>query len=142
MLKPLVFSLLMQYPMTPVQNMTPGDFCSDKSADFDGYRYEERIPHCRRNVSSATKRRVYEKYRIPERDRDQYTIDHLIPLSIGGSNSIENLWPEAVELKRTFRPTLEDDIYKLIRDGEIEHEQAVECMYLAKYELINCLTGE
>jgi hypothetical protein len=47
-----------------------------------------------RNVSAATKRQVYEKYLIAEHAPGQYEIDHLIPLELGGSNDVKNLWPE------------------------------------------------
>jgi hypothetical protein len=47
-----------------------------------------------RNVSSATKARVYAEYGITSHAPGSYEVDHLIPLELGGSNDIENLWPE------------------------------------------------
>jgi len=45
-----------------------------------------------RNVSDRTKREVYRRYGVTP-DSSKYEVDHLIPLLLGGSNSISNLWP-------------------------------------------------
>lgn len=47
-----------------------------------------------RNVSQATKDKVYKMYGISTHITGEWEIDHLIPLSLGGSNDIANLWPE------------------------------------------------
>lgn len=46
-----------------------------------------------RDVPQDLKEAVYTSYGIPSRVEGQYQIDHLIPLSAGGSNDISNLWP-------------------------------------------------
>jgi hypothetical protein len=48
-----------------------------------------------RDVSAALKRRVYAEYGITQHSRSSYEVDHLVPLELGGSNSIANLFPEA-----------------------------------------------
>ena len=48
-----------------------------------------------RNVSAALKQRVYAEYAITQHSRSSYEVDHLVPLELGGSNSIANLFPEA-----------------------------------------------
>lgn len=48
-----------------------------------------------RHVSAATKRAVEASYGFSHLPADQEEIDHLIPLELGGSNEIANLWPEA-----------------------------------------------
>lgn len=73
--------------------LTPGDLCNKQNPDFDGFRYAERIPHCRREVSQDTKAAVAAAYGIYGDDRYAYEIDHFIPLNIGGSNHPRNLWP-------------------------------------------------
>src|SRR5207253_9859009 len=47
-----------------------------------------------RNVSTRTKHRVYVEYHVTRSQQRHYVIDHLIPLEVGGSNDITNLWPE------------------------------------------------
>jgi hypothetical protein len=45
---------------------------------------------------------VYAEYGIAERSPGQFEVDHSVPLELGGSNDIANLWPEAAELRPGF----------------------------------------
>ncbi len=47
-----------------------------------------------RNVPESLKLAVYAEYGIASHVAGQYEVDHLVPLELGGSNSIANLWPE------------------------------------------------
>ncbi len=48
-----------------------------------------------RNVPVGLKRRVYEEYGLAyPQERGAYEADHLIPLELGGSNDIANLFPQ------------------------------------------------
>jgi hypothetical protein len=50
-----------------------------------------------RDVSTATKEQVYAEYGVSyPQPPDAYEVDHFIPLEIGGSNDIQNLWLEPV----------------------------------------------
>ncbi len=51
--------------------------------------------HRARDVTPATKWQVYDAYGIRWHAPRSYEIDHLVPLELGGANSIANLWPEA-----------------------------------------------
>jgi len=138
MLKLLVLFVVIQYPLTPDVDKTPGDLCEPGVSDFREYRYEEQIPYCVRNVSSHNKSKIYDSYNIPVEDRSHYTIDHMIPLSLGGSNDATNLWPEAKELKNKYRPNLEQDLFNKLSRGEITQAEAIDCMLKAKFELQEC----
>ncbi len=120
------------YPMTPDADETPGSVCTTSNDDFDEYRYPEKIPYCGRNVASSLKKEIYEWYGISESERKDYTIDHLIPLSIGGDNDRRNLWPEHKEVKAT-RPDLEMKLYKQLRDAKIKQKIAIERILEVKF---------
>jgi hypothetical protein len=48
-----------------------------------------------RSVPPEVSRAVYAEYGIADHPSGSYEVDHLVPLEIGGSNDIANLWPEA-----------------------------------------------
>lgn len=84
-----------EYPMGPESGLTPGRLCDRP----DSYRYPERIAYCNRDVDTHLKNDVFREYRnsgyrLDPKERDQYKIDHLIPLCAGGSNHEDNLWPQ------------------------------------------------
>lgn len=47
---------------------------------------------------------VGESARAPDTGIGPYEIDHLIPLELGGSNSVLNLWPQAASYPKLFAP--------------------------------------
>ncbi|MDH4467460.1 MAG: HNH endonuclease signature motif containing protein [Bacteriovoracaceae bacterium] len=124
----LLFLFLAQmswgFPIIPNPEMTPGGVCTKDSPDFSTYRYQQQIPYCARSVSTGLKNKIYEKYGIPSKCRKQYTIDHLIPLSIGGNNDIKNLWPEHKILKRS-RQNLEVELFKKLEANQILQKDAI-----------------
>lgn len=126
-------------PITPDPQMTPGARCSVDDRDFDGYRYQEKMPHCFRRVNGQLKKRIHEAYNIPKGCRGSYTVDHLIPLSMGGNNSPENLWPEHHRVKAT-RQRMEDELFFQVEMGALTSEEAVSILLKEKRELVLDLT--
>lgn len=118
-------------PEHPDPEATPGDVCSRENRDFQEYRYQEKIAYCQRNVSNGTKSAIYEFYGIPTNKRRYYTIDHFIPLSIGGSNDPANLWPEHKKIKE-LRLHLEEEVYQAVRDGQMKQSDAIDKIIEAK----------
>jgi len=56
-----------------------------------------------RNVSVATKQKIYGAYGLSYPQKSgAYEADHLIPLELGGSNDIANLFPESAEPRPGF----------------------------------------
>mgnify|MGYP007051694660 CR=1 FL=1 len=125
-------TLAVAYPLTPNLQFTRGDLCSERNPDFVGYRYEEKIPFCQRNVPQALKKQIYDLYQIPTKCRHLFTIDHLIPPSIGGSNEPINLWPEHHDLKKT-RFYLEQEVFEKLRDGILNQQEAIDMIFKDKF---------
>jgi hypothetical protein len=119
-------------PYTPNPEISPGGICHTEDRDFKEFRYRERIPYCKRKVSKSLKTRLYEIYGIPKHCRSSYTIDHIVPLSLGGNNAPENLWPEHVSVK-ALRQNLEYDLYLNLKNGHMTQEQAINIIMQAKY---------
>lgn len=121
-------------PLIPFEDTSPGHLCDVDDPDFDRLRYEEQIAWCRRNVSWEERQAIYDKYEIPWECRHRYTIDHIIPLSIGGSNSDKNLWPEH-RLVKSMRDQFEYDIFLKVKAGELTQVEAVDLMMEEKYRV-------
>lgn len=129
------------YPLIPNGGMTIGSLCETQDFDFTEYRYAEKIPYCHRNVSTELKTEIYDAYEIPREERTHYTIDHFIPLSLGGTNHRDNLWPEHKEVK-ALRPALEMQLFVAIRDGKITQQRAIEIIRDRKLHPCDKVTGE
>ncbi len=101
--------------------MTYPTYCKLNEKDFREIRYEN-VPVCKRNVSSELKRDIYKDYGIPVEDRKDYTIDHMVPLSMGGSNKKTNLWPQH---KNITTAPLEAEVFRRLSKGDITHAEAI-----------------
>ena len=77
------------------------------------------------------RRKVFAEYGIPWEKRNAYEADHLTPLSIGGSNSIRNLWPEPLRLNvdgydlgAVTKDALEERLHWLVVSGRLDLKEA------------------
>ncbi len=132
----LVISLTAQavvYPTRPTA-ATPGVLCTTP----DTYRYAEQIPYCERDVDSKMKKAVIKLYMtevpgflITIETRNEYKIDHYIPLCMGGANVVENLWPQHMSVYQ-YTDILELEICKELEAGHISQKIAVEKIKFAK----------
>jgi hypothetical protein len=102
----------------PDPSMTPGRFCNPKNA----IKYVRNVPICKRNVSTKLRNKVFNRYGIHHSLRHLYTIDHLFPVALSGSNSIKNLWPMPRAMERH---DIEHQIINQFKSGFITHSQAV-----------------
>jgi hypothetical protein len=109
----------------PDPSLTPGVLCTRDDKDYDGDRYPEEIPHCKRNVTRHTKVVVAAQYGVSEDDLVNYQIDHFYPLGLGGSNDPGNLWPLIYDDARA-KAKIEDELYLQLRDGQITQAQAID----------------
>jgi hypothetical protein len=78
-------------PILPDLKLTPGDAFDVTVQDICTPGYAKKV----RNVPQAEKEQVYREYGITAHPPHAFEVDHLIPLELGGSNSIKNLWPES-----------------------------------------------
>lgn len=64
------------------------------------------------------KRQVAKAYNIQWEDRSRYEFDHLIPRSLGGADSVRNLWPQLWSSARR-KDVLEVRLGKLVCSGKL-----------------------
>ena len=119
------------FPRVPNLTVTPGALCETPSR----LRYPEQIAYCERDVSSWTKELVFITYRdlgfSLSGERGRYKVDHLIPLCAGGSNEIENLWPQYDTISRLTDP-LEPLACKVLEKGKITQKAVIDLIMQAK----------
>lgn len=125
-----------KYPTGPNPNVTPGAICEGS----DVHRYPENIVYCDRNVDTQLKNAIIRQYddqlgfSIRQMSRGDFKIDHFIPLSIGGSNSKENLWPQHKSVYNVTDP-LEQLLFDKIKEGLIKQADAIRVVREAKLNL-------
>lgn len=100
-----------------------GALCTTSDPDFDDRRYPEAIAHCRRHVPVAARRWV----RLGRPGCAE--IDHLIPLSLGGSNALANLWCQTAAAARR-KDALENRLYRALLAGTMTQAEAVRLVRL------------
>jgi hypothetical protein len=95
----------------PDSPCTPGAvFPNATVQQICGYGYASSV----RNVPSSEKDQVYAEYGIYHHYSGQYEVDHLVPLELGGSNDIANLWPEAASPTPGFHQ--KDEVENYLHD--------------------------
>jgi len=79
-----------------------------------------------RNVSASEKAQVFAEYDITQHTPGQFEIDHLIPLELGGSNELANLWPEAASPVPGFhqKDQLENYLHDKVCSGALSLKDA------------------
>jgi hypothetical protein len=83
----------------------------------------------RRGVTVALEKKVLARYRLPWARREEFKIDHLIPVELGGADTIGNLWPQSVRTKpygADRKELLTEMLLARIRAGQMTLAQAQE----------------
>src|ERR1700738_4671576 len=124
-------------PILPDANMTPGDAFDVATQDICAHGYARKV----RDVPAEMKRQVYREYGIISHGPGDYEIDHLIPLELGGSNSIKNLWPESHRTSpwnAQVKDRLEGMLHELVCSGQLDlkaAQQAIASNWIEAYKL-------
>jgi len=82
-----------------------------------------------REVTVAIEQKVFARYRLPWSRRTEFKIDHLIPVELGGANTIDNLWPQSLRAKpygADRKELLTEVLLQRIARKQITLEQAQE----------------
>ncbi len=79
-----------------------------------------------RNVSLSKKKQVFVEYGIPYSKHQNYEVDHLIALEIGGSNDISNLWPESSLIRNgsSVKDKFENYLHAQVCSGKLSISDA------------------
>lgn len=123
------------YPRSPDPRLTPGSLCESPSR----YRYPEQVAYCdREDLNSFAKEAVFLAYRrlgfSLSGERNQYKVDHLIPLCAGGSNEENNLWPQYYTIS-ALTDQLEPLGCEVLAKGKITQRELVDLIKRAKLDL-------
>ncbi|HEV7704279.1 MAG TPA: hypothetical protein VGO46_08300 [Gemmatimonadaceae bacterium] len=107
----------------PNSRITPGDIFDVTTADICVPGYTKKV----RDVPAEVKRQAYARYGVRSHEPGEYEVDHLVSLSLGGSNSIRNLWPESFRTtpwNAYVKDQLENELHRRVCAGEMDLEKA------------------
>ncbi len=95
-----------------------------------------------RDVSESLKNKVFSEYGITQHNGSTYEVDHLIPLELGGSNDVKNLWPEAATEPTDFhsKDKLENYLHSQVCKGSLTLQKAqneIATNWLSAYSSMN-----
>lgn len=105
-------------PILPDASKTPGDVLTTDASLVCQKGYSASV----RNVPPALKRQVFALYGLTKKAGQDWEVDHLISLELGGSNSVRNLWPQAgftTPWNYHVKDRLENALHYLVCRGEL-----------------------
>jgi len=100
-------------PLLPDPKLTPGDVFDVTIQDICVPGYSKKV----RAVPRALRKQAYAKYGITSANEGDY------PLSLGGSNSIPNLWPQSYHTtpwNAHVKDVLEVRLHNLVCNGKVD----------------------
>ena len=125
------------FEVRPNRDLTGGSVRTVKSDEACGHAREHRGP-----MFSARRDEVLKRYGLPPGTHPDYEIDHLIPLCLGGSDDLSNLWPQPrLSMEMTWNAEAKDRLERLmcnmVCDGQIDIATAQEAFatnWIAAYQ--------
>jgi len=106
-------------PFLPDPALTPGDVFDVTLEDICAPGYSKKV----RAVTKPLREEAFKRYGVLSRRPGEYQLDHLIPLALGGSNSIKNLWPQPNNMSpwsARLKDALEVRLHKLVCRGQVD----------------------
>ena len=102
----------------PNPRLTPRDTVDVTATEVCTVGYTKKI----RRVPASVKRQIYSEYGREPEDGICCKVDHLVPLELGGSNRIANLWPEPLdsEWNADAKDRLERRLHRLVCSGQLD----------------------
>jgi len=113
---------IISYPvLLPNPSMTPGAVSTSDTA-IVCHRHTATV----RPTTDATKAKVYAAYGVVRHREGDFEVDHLVPLELGGADTITNLWPQPASPKPGFheKDYLETRMHVLACAGRIPLDSA------------------
>jgi hypothetical protein len=113
--------------LLPDPTLTPGAVVEVDLAEMCQIGYAASV----RDVPRERRDEVFREYGVARRDRRDYELDHLLSLSLGGSNSAENLWAQSrvsEPWNAEVKDTLEDVLHREVCSGRVSREEAQEAI--------------
>lgn len=123
-------------PAGPEASLTPGKLC-EKGGNR---RYKEGILFCERDVDVDDKNRVYAVYHekgilaATYSNHDDFKIDHFYSLCAGGSNHVQNLWPQHKSIGKYTDP-VEPRVCAAMNMGKMQQAEAIEVLKTVKEDV-------
>jgi hypothetical protein len=111
----------------PNKTMTPGKIIPGVTRqDVCQSGYAKKV---RSDLTKTKKQMIYRNYNVPY-DTSKYQIDHLVPISIGGSNDVENLWPQPIVHNAGYleKQQVAQWLHEKVCNGSIQIEEAQRLM--------------
>jgi|SRR6185503_16319311 len=105
----------------PNPKLTPGAALEVTQKELCEHGYESSD----RTIPITLKIQVADRYSISS-DVGGYNVDHLIPVGLGGSNSLKNLWPQPLSGEWSYprKNRLEATLRKMVCRGELDLKKA------------------
>lgn len=127
LLLPLFFLVLLANPSTARENvpdpaLTPGEVLTTDLSAICTHGYSASV----RKTTSQMKNETYRAYGV-RGSRKHWKIDHLVPLCLGGADTMKNIWPsnfKAGKYNAATKDRLELKIHELVCGRSLPIEEA------------------
>ena len=102
----------------PRRTLTPGSTRAVQVADLCSTQGLDNDPP----VNPSLQQAVFKEYGVPASSTKNYALDYLITPALGGSDSIQNLWPQPYSSTWNARvkDQLEDHLHELVCQGKVQ----------------------